>query len=64
QVREPGASAGYSLGGIVGAWVAPCCAQKLVAMGGLRWVGGYVSAAARVSVLEVLSLKETRDSEL
>ncbi|KPX11772.1 hypothetical protein ALO75_200127 [Pseudomonas syringae pv. coryli] len=33
-------------------------------MGGLSWVGGYVSAAALISVLAVLSLKETRDSEL
>ncbi|EPN65791.1 citrate-proton symport [Pseudomonas syringae pv. actinidiae ICMP 19101] len=64
QVRYTGASAAYNLGGIVGASVAPFFAQKLVAMGGLSWVGGYVSAAALISVLAVLSLKETRDIEL
>ncbi|WP_157782749.1 MFS transporter, partial [Pseudomonas syringae] len=64
QVRYTGASAAYNLGGIVGASVAPFFAQKLVAMGGLSWVGGYVSAAALISVLAVLSLKETRDREL
>ncbi|MDH4609507.1 MFS transporter [Pseudomonas sp. BN102] len=64
RVRYTGASAAYNLGGIVGASVAPFLAQKLVAMGGLSWVGGYVSAAAAISLLAVLCLKETRDSDL
>lgn len=64
RVRYTGASAAYNLGGIVGASVAPFFAQKLVAMGGLSWVGGYVSAAAAISLLAVLCLKETRDSDL
>ena len=64
KVRYTGASAAYNLGGIVGASVAPFFAQKLVAMGGLSWVGGYVSAAALISVLAVLALKETRDTDL
>jgi len=64
RVRYTGASAAYNLGGIVGASAAPFAAQKLVAMGGLSWVGGYVSAAALLSVLAVLCLKETRDEDL
>lgn len=64
RVRYTGASAAYNLGGIVGASVAPFFAQKLVAMGGLGWVGGYVSAAAALSLLAVLCLKEIRDSDL
>lgn len=64
HVRYTGASAAYNLGGIVGASVAPFFAQKLVAMGGLSWVGGYVSVAAALSLLAVLCLKETRDDDL
>lgn len=63
-VRYTGASAAYNLGGIVGASAAPFFAQKLVAMGGLSWVGGYVSAAAVLSVIAVLCLKETRHTDL
>lgn len=64
HVRYTGASAAYNLGGIVGASAAPFFAQKLVAMGGLSWVGGYVSAAAVLSVIAVLCLKETRHTDL
>ena len=38
--------------------------SKLVAMGGLSYVGGYVSAAALLSLIAVLCLKETRDNDL
>jgi MFS family permease len=64
RVRYTGASAAYNLGGIVGASAAPFFAQKLVVMGGLSWVGGYVSAAALLSVIAVLCLKETRHEDL
>lgn len=64
HVRYTGASAAYNLGGIVGASAAPFFAQKLVSMGGLSWVGGYVSAAAVISLIAVLCLKETRNTEL
>ncbi len=64
HVRYTGASAAYNLGGIVGASAAPFFAQKLVVMGGLSWVGGYVSAAALLSLIAVLCLKETRHTDL
>ncbi|TSA48295.1 MAG: MFS transporter [Nitrosomonadales bacterium] len=61
EVRYTGAGAAYSLGGILGASFAPYIAQKLVGLGGLTWVGGYVSVAAAVSLLAVLAMRETRD---
>lgn len=64
RVRYTGASAAYNLGGIVGASAAPFFATKLVAMGGLSYVGGYVSAAALLSLIAVLCLKETRNNDL
>lgn len=64
HVRYTGASAAYNLGGILGASVAPYIAQKLVGMGGLSWVGGYVSVAAALSLLAVLCLRETREADL
>ncbi|MDN5674241.1 MAG: MFS transporter, partial [Pseudomonas sp.] len=57
-------SAAYNLGGIFGASAARFFAQKLVSMGGWSWVGGYVSAAAVISLIAVLCLKETRNTEL
>lgn len=60
-VRYTGAGAAYNLGGILGASFAPYIAQKLVAQGGLGWVGGYVSVAAAISLLAVLAMHETRD---
>ncbi|MHB0926631.1 MAG: MFS transporter [Gallionellaceae bacterium] len=63
-VRYTGAGAAYNLGGILGASLAPYLAQQLVLHGGLAWVGGYVSAAAAISVLAVLMMHETRDREL
>jgi hypothetical protein len=48
----------------VGASAAPFFATKLVAMGGLSYVGGYVSAAAVISLIAVLCLKETRNNDL
>ena len=64
HVRYTGASAAYNLGGIVGASAAPFFAQKLVAMGGLSWVGGYVSGAAALSLIAIFCLKETRYNDL
>ena len=63
-VRYTGAGAAYNLGGILGASLAPYIAQQLVLHGGLAWVGGYISAAAAISVLAVLAMRETRDREL
>ena len=63
-VRYTGAGAAYNLGGILGASLAPYAAQQLVQHGGLAWVGGYISAAAAISLLAAWLVHETRDREL
>lgn len=63
-VRYTGAGASYNLGGIFGASLAPYLAQQLVLHGGLRWVGGYISVAAAISVVAVLAMRETREGKL
>ncbi|AJX33261.1 MFS transporter [Burkholderia oklahomensis] len=64
NVRYTGAGVAYNLGGILGASIAPYIAQLLAARGGLAWVGGYVSVAAAISLVGVLSMRETRDAKL
>ena len=64
SVRYTGAGAAYNLGGILGASLAPYLAQQLALRGGLAWVGGYISAAAAISLLAVFVMHETRDWEL
>jgi metabolite-proton symporter len=63
NIRYTGAGAAYQLGGILGASFAPYIAQKLVNAGGLSWVGGYISAAAAISLLAVSAMRETRDRQ-
>jgi metabolite-proton symporter len=58
-VAYTGASSAYNLGGILGASLAPYLAQLLLERGGLPWVGCYLSLAAAISFLSVLSMKET-----
>lgn len=53
SVRYSGAGLSYQLGGILGASLAPAIAQALVQQGGLRWVGGYMSIMAGISLLAV-----------
>jgi metabolite-proton symporter len=59
-LRYTGAASTYNLGGILGASLAPSLAQILEARGGVAWVGYYIAAAAGVSFLAVLSMRETR----
>jgi metabolite-proton symporter len=60
RVRYTGAGAAYNLGGIIGASFAPFIAQKLVALGGLAYVGGYITVAAGISLGAVILMRETR----
>lgn len=64
RLRYTGASIAYNLGGILGASLAPYIAQRLVIQGGLVWVGYYVSAAAVISFVAVLTMRETRYEDL
>ena len=63
-VRYTGAASAYSLGGILGGSLAPYIAQRLVATGGLPWVGYYITGAGIVSFLAVLAMRETRQTDL
>ncbi|MFA6178875.1 MAG: MFS transporter [Candidatus Methylopumilus sp.] len=63
-MRYTGAGVAYNLGGILGASCAPYISQLLVKQGGLPWVGAYVSVAAALSFLAVLTIGETRDKTL
>ncbi len=63
HLRYTGSGTAYNLGGILGASFAPYLAQRLVAYGGLDWVGGYVSLAAAISWLAVYLMRETRDNQ-
>lgn len=64
RVRYSGAGAAYSLGGILGASLAPYVAAWLATAGGLAWVGGYVIGMALLSLVAVLGMAETRDHAL
>jgi metabolite-proton symporter len=59
NVGYTGASSAYNLGGILGASFAPYLAQLLLDNGGLPFVGYYITSAAAVSFLSLLSVKET-----
>ncbi len=63
-VRYTGASVTYNLGGILGASFAPMIAQMLADRGGLHLVGAYLTAAAVLSLLATLGLRETRNEPL
>jgi len=60
EVRYTGAASTYSLGGILGASLAPYAASLLLARGGLAFVGYYIVAAGVVSFLAILTVTETR----
>jgi MFS family permease len=64
RLRYTGASVAYSLGGILGASLAPYIAQRLVVEGGLVPVGYYVSTAAIISFFAVLTMRETKHEDL
>jgi metabolite-proton symporter len=59
RVAYTGASTAYNLGGILGASLAPYLSQLLLDHGGLSFVGYYITAAAVISFLAVLSMHET-----
>ena len=64
NVGYTGASVAYSLGGILGASLAPTLAQALQPWGGLTFVGYYIVVAALISFAALLTIKETRPASL
>jgi MFS family permease len=63
RVRYTGASLAFNVGGILGGALAPIIAQALAARGGLALVGWYLSGAAAISLLALLSLPKAESSD-
>lgn len=64
EVRYTGSSLAYNFAGIFGASLAPYAATWLAQRYGLWAVGGYLAAAALVSIAGLLVSEETRDTAL
>jgi MFS family permease len=63
-VRYTGSSLAFSLAGILGASLAPSIATWLANSYGINFVGYYLSAAAVLTLLGLLSIRETKDDDL
>ncbi len=63
-VRYSGSSLAFSAAGILGASLAPSIATWLAKNWGLRYVGYYLSIAALISLIGLLSIRETKDTDL
>ncbi len=57
EVRYTGVSIAFNMGGVFGGALTPFAAQALADRGGLAWVGIYLSGAAAVSLIALLTLK-------
>ena len=64
SVRYTGSSLAFSLAGILGASLAPYVATWLATHFGLRFVGYYLSAAALLSFVGLLAIRETKSRSL
>ncbi|WP_263382325.1 MFS transporter [Granulicella arctica] len=62
-VRYTGSSLAFSLAGILGASLTPYLATKLATAFGLQYVGYYLSAAAVLTILGLLAIRETKDED-
>jgi MFS family permease len=63
-VRYTGSSLAFSFAGILGASLAPYIATWLARTYGLQYVGYYLSASAVLTLLGLLSIRETKDDDL
>jgi MFS family permease len=63
-VRYTGSSLAFNFAGILGASLAPYIAIWLAKNHGLPYVGYYLSASAALTVLGLLSIRETKDDAL
>ena len=62
-VRYTGSSLAFSVAGILGASLTPYLATRLATAYGLQYVGYYLSAAAALTVVGLLAMRETKDEE-
>jgi MFS family permease len=63
RVRYTGVSVAFTLGGILGGGIAPIVAAFLANRGGLPWVGLYLSAAALISGIALLTLSRSTPTD-
>jgi metabolite-proton symporter len=63
-VRYTGSSLAFSFAGILGASLAPYIATWLARTYGLQFVGYYLAASALLTLLGLLSIRETKDDDL
>jgi metabolite-proton symporter len=64
RVRYTGSSLAFSMGGILGASLAPSIATWLAKGYGLNFVGYYLTGSALVTMVGLLMVRETRDTGL
>ena len=64
SVRYTGSSLTFNMAGIFGASLAPYIATYLAGRFGLQWVGYYLTAAAGLTLIGLLSIHETKDADL
>ena len=64
SVRYTGSSLTFNFAGIFGASLAPYIATWLAKTYGLQYVGYYLSAAACVTLVGLLVIRETKDEDL
>lgn len=58
RVRYTGASVAFNVGGIIGGGLTPMIAQAMTDLGGLQYVGFYLSGAATLSLIALLLLRK------
>jgi MFS family permease len=64
EVRYSGATLGYQFGAIVGGAFAPTIAVKLWTEFDIIWVSAYIALASLLTLLSVMALTETYQSDL
>src|SRR5688500_9146482 len=64
RVRYTGSSLTFNLAGIFGASLAPYIATWLARNHGLEYVGYYLTAAAALTLVGLVSIHETKDTAL
>ena len=62
-LRYTGSSLAFSIAGILGASLTPYIATRLATAYGLPYVGYYLSAAAVLSIIGLLAIRETKDED-
>ena len=64
NVRYTGSGVAYNAASILGAAVAPFLATWLATEYGVGWVGVYLAAAAALTFVALLVMRETKDTSL